>query len=64
MTTPLILNVVIVTTKGLLHVYHCQYSILVKFNGTAEPPKGTVPFGKGIARTLVYTSLVPRPSIT
>ena len=29
MTTPLILNVVIVSTKPLLHVYHCQQSILV-----------------------------------
>ena len=30
MTTPIILNVVIVTTKHLLHVYHCQQSILVQ----------------------------------
>ena len=26
------LNVVIVSTKHLLHVYHCQQSILVQFN--------------------------------
>ena len=32
MTTPLILNVVIVTTKHLFHVCHCQQSILVQFN--------------------------------
>ena len=32
MTTPIILNVVIVSTKHLLHVYHCQQSILVQFN--------------------------------
>ena len=32
MTTPLILNVVIVSTKHLLHVYHCQQNILVEFN--------------------------------
>ena len=32
MTTPLILNVVIVTTKCLLHVYYCQQSILAQFN--------------------------------
>ena len=29
MTTPLVLNVVIVSTKHLLHVYHCQQSILL-----------------------------------
>ena len=85
MTTPLILNVVIVSTKHLLHVYHCQQSILVEFNahkfyiqspdsfqvlgiwggtkghiigfwadpkGTLWAPKGTVPFEKGLARTL------------
>ena len=28
MTTPLILNVVILSTKHLLHVYHCQQRIL------------------------------------
>ena len=28
LTTPIILNVVIVSTKHLLHVYHCQQSIL------------------------------------
>ena len=27
MTTPIILNVVIVSTKHLLHVYHCQQTI-------------------------------------
>ena len=32
MTTPIILNVVIVTTKHLLRVCHCQQSILVQFN--------------------------------
>ena len=32
MTTPLILIVVIVSTKHLLHVYHCQQNILVEFN--------------------------------
>ena len=32
MTTPIILNVVIVSTKRLLHVYYCQQSILVQFN--------------------------------
>ena len=32
LTTPIILNVVIVSTKRLLHVYYCQQSILVQFN--------------------------------
>ena len=32
MTTPIILNVVIVSTKHLLHVYHCHQSILAQFN--------------------------------
>ena len=32
MTTPIILNVVIISTKHLLHVYYCQQSILVQFN--------------------------------
>ena len=32
MTTPIILNVVIISTKHLLRVYHCQQSILAQFN--------------------------------
>ena len=32
MTTPIILNVVIVSTKHLLHVCYCQQSILAQFN--------------------------------
>ena len=32
MTTPIILNVVIVTNQHLLQVYHCQQSILVELN--------------------------------
>ena len=32
MAAPIILNVVIVTTKHLLHAYHCQQSISVKLN--------------------------------
>ena len=32
MDTPIILNLVIVSTKQFLHVYHCQQNIVVKFN--------------------------------
>ena len=27
--------------------------------GTLKPPKGTVPFGKGLARTLIYATFSP-----
>ena len=39
MTTPLILNVVIVSTKPLLHVYHCQQSI---FGASLSEPHTSV----------------------
>ena len=80
-TTPFILNIIIVSTKYLFHVYQCQYasqSNLVKFNtqaktllslsssstqradcwssGRAKGPKGTVSFGKVLAKMLNYTA--------
>ena len=38
MIMPLILNVVIVSTKHLLHVYHCQQSILVFIESSIQSP--------------------------
>ena len=38
MIMPLILNVVIVSTKHLLHVYHCQQSILVFIKSSIQSP--------------------------
>ena len=60
----LILNTVIVSTKHLLHVCHCeQSSMFTKFYILFQDILsgcykccfwgGTVPFGKGLARTLV-----------
>jgi len=39
MTTPIILNIVSVSTKHLLHVYHCQQSILLNVHSAlySEP---------------------------
>ena len=86
MTTPIILNVVIVTTKSLSAKYfiifraqtvqmvqvtvknmlvlrwsqraHCFFCGRPKGHVRAPPPKGTVPFGEGLARTLHFTCIL------